>query len=146
MRGSTSVPAMPVQRVTSATMIKQIAAEPNLVHLDVRSEPEFAEGHAPGAYNIPFMHMGPAGMTANPAFLADVQRVFPDLATPLLLSCRSGGRSARAASVLEAAGYSQLADHIGGFGGGNGDAGWVASGGSVVTACLPGHSYAELKG
>jgi rhodanese-related sulfurtransferase len=27
---------------------------------DVRSEPEFEQGHVPGAVNVPLMHMGPA--------------------------------------------------------------------------------------
>ena len=137
---------MPIQRLSSREAIERVASDAALVHIDVRSEPEFAAGHAPGAYNVPLMHMGPAGMTPNPDFTDEVESAFPDKDTPILVSCKAGGRSARAADALEALGYSQLADHIGGWGGGNGDPGWVAAGGPGATQTQPGRSYPELKG
>ena len=136
---------MPIQRLSSKEAIERVASDAALVHIDVRSEPEFAAGHAPGAYNVPLMHMGPAGMTANPDFTNDVARAFPDHDTPILVSCKAGGRSAKAAAALEALGYRKLADHVGGWGGGNGDAGWVAAGGPSATQAQAGRSYAELK-
>ncbi len=136
---------MPIQRLSSREAIERTADDPALVHIDVRSEPEFAAGHAPGAYNVPLLHMGPGGMTPNPDFTAVVTQAFPDPSTAILVSCKAGGRSAKAAAALEAAGYHNLADHIGGWGGGNGDGGWVAGGGPSSTDTLAGHSYTELK-
>lgn len=138
------VRAMPIQRLSTPEAIERVHRDPKLVHIDVRSEPEFAAGHAPAAYNVPLMHMGPGGMTPNPNFAAEVARAFPEKDTPMLLSCKAGGRSARAAAVLEGLGYTQLADHIGGWGGGNGDPGWVAGGGASSTQAQPGRSYTEL--
>jgi len=133
---------MPVQRLSTADAIAR-SADPKLIHIDVRSVPEFEAGHAPGAYNVPLMHLGPAGMTPNPAFEAEILAHFPKDA-PIMLSCKAGGRSARAAAILEGLGYTQLADHIGGWGGGNGDPGWAAGGGPSTTQTMPGRSHAEL--
>ncbi|MCY1054464.1 rhodanese-like domain-containing protein [Nannocystis sp. SCPEA4] len=135
---------MPIQRLSTPDAIAKVAAEPDLVHLDVRSVPEFEAGHAPNAYNIPLMHMGPAGMVPNPEFAAEVQAHFGK-DTPIMVSCKAGGRSARAAAVLEGLGYTRLSDQVGGWSGGNGDGGWVAGGGPAGTATLPGHDHASLK-
>lgn len=135
---------MPIQRLNSQQAIAR-ASDAALVHIDVRSEPEFAAGHAPNAYNVPLMHMQGGGMTPNPNFAADVQRAVPDKSTPVMVSCKAGGRSARAAAVLEQLGYTDVADHVGGWGGGNGDAGWVASGGPSTGETLPGRSYKDIQ-
>ena len=137
---------MPIQRLSSPEAIERVAADDRLVHIDVRSEPEFAAGHAPAAYNVPLMHMAAGAMTPNPDFTAVVERAFPDKDAPILLSCKAGGRSAKAAAALEALGYRALVDHVGGWGGGNGDAGWVAAGGPTSTETRPGRSYQEIKG
>jgi rhodanese-related sulfurtransferase len=137
---------MPIQRLNSQQAIERVAREAALVHIDVRSEPEFAAGHAPNAYNVPLMHMGPGGMTPNPNFAADEQRAVADKDAAILVSCKAGGRSAKAAAVLEGLGYRNIADHVGGWGGGNGDAGWAASGGPSSTTALPGRSYKDLQG
>lgn len=135
---------MPIQRLSSGEAIERVTAEPRLVHIDVRSEPEFVAGHAPNAYNLPLLHAGPAGMTPNPRFAEEVAAAFPDKDTAIMVSCKAGGRSARAAAVLEGLGYTKIADHIGGWSGGNGDPGWVVSGGPSTTTTLPGHGYEEL--
>ena len=84
---------MPIQRLSSREAIERVASDAALVHIDVRSEPEFAAGHAPGAYNVPLMHMGPAGMTPNPDFTDEVESAFPDKDTPILVSCKAGAAS-----------------------------------------------------
>ena len=91
------------------------------VYLDVRSVPEFQAGHPAGAYNIPLNHAGPAGMAPNPDFLAVVEKAFPKDA-PLIVGCQGGGRSARAAALLEANGFTNVVDQTGGFEGRG--AGW----------------------
>lgn len=136
---------MPIQRINTQQAIAR-ASDAALVHIDVRSEPEFAAGHAPNAWNVPLMHMVGGGMTPNPDFAADVQRAVADKNAAILVSCKAGGRSARAAAVLEQLGYTNIADHVGGWGGGNGDAGWAAGGGPSTTKTLPGRSYKEIKG
>lgn len=135
---------MTVRRLTSSDAIALAATDPSLVHIDVRSVPEFEAGHAPNAYNIPLMHMGAGGMSPNPSFTAEVEAKFAK-DTPIMVSCKAGGRSARAAALLEQLGYSRLSDQVGGWGGGNGDPGWVAAGGPTTTATLPGRDHAALK-
>lgn len=44
--------------------------------VDIRTPEEFAAGHVPGAYNVPFMFLGPAGMTPNQSFLAAMEKHF----------------------------------------------------------------------
>jgi len=46
------------------------------LYLDVRSEPEFAEGHPEGAYNIPFALATESGMQPNPDFVHVVKANF----------------------------------------------------------------------
>lgn len=107
-------------------------------YLDVRSEQEFAAGHPAGAVNIPIAFKTTQGMQANPNFIATVKKNFgPD--AKLLLGCLAGGRSANACNLLEQAGYSELINVAGGFGGGRSAvtgqviAGWSQSGLPIET-------------
>jgi rhodanese-related sulfurtransferase len=86
------------------------------VYVDVRSEPEFAEGHPSGAYNVPLMHMGGGGMTPNPRFLEVMKASFPTDAK-LVVGCKAGGRSLKAAEALLAAGYVNIVDQRAGWDG-----------------------------
>lgn len=86
------------------------------VYVDVRSVPEFDEAHPAGAYNVPVMHAGAGGMSPNPDFLPVMERTFSKDAK-LVLGCRSGQRSMRAADMLAAAGYTDLIDVQTGFDG-----------------------------
>jgi rhodanese-related sulfurtransferase len=95
-------------------------------YLDVRSQPEFDRGHPAGAVNIPLMHAAPGGMTPNPDFMRVVEAVFAKDAK-LVVGCQSGGRSLRAAQLIEAAGYPQVVDQSGGFGGARDPVGRVVS-------------------
>lgn len=85
-------------------------------YLDVRSVPEFEAGHPAGALNVPLMNAENGKMVPNPNFLDTVQKLFGKN-KQLILGCMAGGRSARAASLLEGDGYTQLADQAGGWGG-----------------------------
>jgi rhodanese-related sulfurtransferase len=114
------------------------------VYLDVRSIPEFEAGHPTGAYNVPLMHMGPAGMTPNPEFLSVVQKTFPKDAR-LVLGCKGGGRSLRAATLLEGEGYTNVVDQRAGFEGSPQEAGWRPRGLPVSTTAAPDHTYEDLK-
>lgn len=96
----------------------RLATEGGYKLVDVRSVPEFEAGHPAGAFNIPLMHRDPATgqMRPNPAFVAEFKAVFKPQ-EPLLLSCLSGGRSARAAQQLVEAGYTDVVDNKAGWGG-----------------------------
>src|ERR1700710_2830404 len=96
-----------IKRVSPAEA-KQLVDE-GWTYLDVRSEPEFAAGHPAGAHNVPVMHAGPRGMSPNPDFVAVVEALHPRDAR-LVLGCRSGQRSMRAAEMLVAAGFTSIVD------------------------------------
>jgi rhodanese-related sulfurtransferase len=119
-------------------------------YLDVRSEVEFAEGHPTGAYNVPLLHQGPGGMTPNAEFLTVMLKVFPKN-TALVLGCRSGGRSMRAAEMLIQAGYTNVLEQRAGWDGARTpfgqitEPGWSRCNLPVETGDSPGRNYGELK-
>ncbi len=70
----------------------------NLVVLDVREEPEYITGHVPGAELLPVDEL-----TAETA-----AELIPSLDTPVMVDCRAGLRSARAARILNKLGYKDI--------------------------------------
>lgn len=70
--------------------------------LDVREPEEWASGHVPGATHIPLGELGRR--------LADLPRD-----RELLTVCARGNRSARAAELLQQAGYGRVASVSGGI-------------------------------
>ena len=56
----------------------------------------------------------PSGMR-NPGFVAEAAKLLGDKDAPVMLLCRSGGRSRAAAIALTEAGYSQAFNVAGGF-------------------------------
>jgi rhodanese-related sulfurtransferase len=95
---------------------KDLMDKEGYAYVDVRSVPEFKAGHPTGAYNVPLMHLGEGKMSDNKDFLAAVEKSFPKDAK-LIVSCKAGGRSAKAAALLEGAGYTNIADQTAGFDG-----------------------------
>ncbi|HKO15474.1 MAG TPA: MBL fold metallo-hydrolase [Gemmatimonadaceae bacterium] len=91
--------------IDSATL----AIRPDLYVIDVRGDAEWAAGHIPGAKHL---------------FLGELETRAAGLPRDLSLvvHCHGGTRSAIAASLLRAAGFSNVTDLAGGF------AGWVAAG------------------
>lgn len=128
---------------------KKLIDEEGYIYLDVRSEPEYNAGHPSGAHNIPLMHAGPAGMQPNIEFLDIVQGLYSKDAK-IILGCRSGQRSLRAAELMLSAGFTNIVEQRAGFDGsrdsfgGITEAGWGAVGLPSETV-TPGASYAELK-
>jgi rhodanese-related sulfurtransferase len=89
--------------------------DPEFIYLDVRSAPEFDEGHPPNAVNIPIMNFTPGfGMTPNPNFVQEVDAQIPKGAK-VIVGCKSGGRSAKACEVMTKMGYLDVANMRGGF-------------------------------
>jgi rhodanese-related sulfurtransferase len=108
-------------------------------YVDVRSVPEFQAGHPTGAYNVPLMDMGPAGMTPNPDFMKVMEKRFPK-DSKLVVGCKAGGRSMRAAGLLEAAGFTNVVDQRAGFDG-SGEPGWRSKGLPVSKDAAADHAY-----
>jgi rhodanese-related sulfurtransferase len=131
---------------------KEAAAllEEGWAYLDVRSIPEFDEGHPAGAANVPLNHFQGGRMVRNPDFQRVVEASFPKDAK-IVVGCKTGNRSLQAATMLEAAGYTSVVDMRGGFHGerdGFGRAslpGWAAEGLPVETTAAPEKTWAELS-
>lgn len=119
-------------------------------YLDVRSIPEFEGGHPAGAVNVPLLHAMGGRMAPNPAFQAVIQGNFAKDAK-LVVGCKMGGRSAQAAALLEAAGFTSVVDMRGGFSGERDNmgrvavAGWAESGLPVEANAPADKTYAELE-
>ena len=139
---------MTVKRV-SPTEADRLIREDGYVYVDVRSTPEFEAGHPAGAYNVPIMHKTPGGMQPNGDFMRAVAASFPKDAK-LVLGCRSGNRSLRAAQLLLQAGYEDVVDQRGGTAGARDpfgqlqEPGWEAAGLAVSTEPEPGRGYEAL--
>jgi rhodanese-related sulfurtransferase len=139
---------MAVKRV-SPLEADQLVRERGYVYVDVRSIPEFEAGHPAGAYNIPFLHATAAGMQPNTEFVGVVAAVFPKDAK-LVLGCRSGNRSLRAAEILIQAGYEEVVDQRAGTAGARDafgqlrEAGWEAAGLEIGTEAHPDRAYEAL--
>ncbi len=121
-------------------------ADPSAVYLDVRTEMEFAMGHPAGAINVPIASPDSAtgGMRLNPDFLAVAQKVLPK-DRPIFCGCQAGQRSQMAAQVLVQAGYTNVANVQGGFGGARDTTGWKAAGLPVSSEAGDDVSYAGLR-
>ena len=136
---------MPLKRV-SPEQAHDLMQGQGYAYLDVRSVPEFTQGHPTGAYNVPIIHMGPAGNHANPRFLEVVERRFAKDA-PLVVGCRTSARSQQAAALMEQAGFSNLIVQQAGFVGPSPmEPGWGPKGLPTSQAAEPGRSWDALSG
>ena len=133
--------------VTEARAMQESGA----VYLDVRSRAEYDQGHPAGAINVPLLDRDDetGQMQPNLDFTRVVQANFP-ADTTLLIGCQMGGRSARAAQILETFGFTKVSNVKGGFGGARDimgrqiDPGWVESGLPIEVESPSGKSYADL--
>ena len=134
---------MPVKNAT----VRQTAVlqKDGSTYVDVRSVPEFAQGHPVGAVNVPLLHYDDrtGQMAPNREFLAIMHGNFPTDAK-LLIGCQIGGRSAEAAQLLASIGYTDVTNVLGGYGGAH-DEGWTQAGLPVETEATPGASYEALR-
>jgi len=87
------------KKVTAAELSEQIQNSRAPLILDVRSEEEYAEGHIPGAVNIPYDQLG--------SRLAEIDAAKTD---EIVVHCRSGHRAGIAEQMLIEAGYSDVRD------------------------------------
>lgn len=100
---------MPIQDITIETYQEDFDGEQDFQLVDVREIEEFEEVRLPNTINIP---------------LSDLQNRLAEIATdkPVVLVCRSGGRSLMAGDVLLANGYEDLYNLL------EGTLGWVRRG------------------
>lgn len=115
-------------------------------YIDVRTEGEFGSGHPAAAVNIPVASPNRATgqMTLNDEFVDVVSKHFSkDQA--LILGCQSGMRSQHAAEMLAQAGYTNVSNMRGGFGGSHDCAGWASSGLPSSTTVDDSNSYPAMK-
>jgi rhodanese-related sulfurtransferase len=106
---------MSVRRVSPAEAHDLVERE-GYVHVDVRTEVEWRAGHARGALNVPYQLTSASGMAPNVEFLPVMLGLFArDQA--LVLSCKSGARSLKAATLLEANGFTCVVDQRAGLDG-----------------------------
>lgn len=86
----------------AAPTVATLAAEKDVLYLDVRSPAEFSAGHVDGAVNVP------VGDTAKMA------EVIGRKDRPVIVHCAVGGRAGQAAAALKAQGFTRLVNG-GGF-------------------------------
>jgi rhodanese-related sulfurtransferase len=79
--------------------VKMMKDEKDYIILDVRRPDEFAEGHIPGAINIPNEEIG-----------TDEIEELPDKSQLILVYCRSGRRSKEASEKLVKLGYTNIVE------------------------------------
>lgn len=72
--------------------------------IDVRTHSEFSEGHIANATNIDVLQSDFKDKVAN-----------LDKEKPVLVYCKKGGRSAKAATILKEMGFKEITDLEGGF-------------------------------
>lgn len=120
------------------------------VYVDVRTEQEFVDGHPAHAFNVPIAHQAGGSMTPNPDFLSVVERAFGKDAK-IVVGCKAGGRSLRAAQALIGAGFTNIIDQRAGWDGARdafgqmSEPGWSRAGLPVETGATAGHTYGEVK-
>jgi len=72
--------------------------------LDVREDKEYASGHIPKAKHIPLSGLG-----------SRIQELSKHKNKPILVTCRTGQRSARACGMLKKAGFETVFNQAGGI-------------------------------
>jgi rhodanese-related sulfurtransferase len=141
---------MAIKEVTPQQAHDILNADTSVVYIDVRTEREFAQGHPQGAINIPVAFPDPArGMMMNKDFVKIVEASFPH-DKKIIVGCQAGPRSNAAAGFLAQAGFQNVSNMIGGFGGMRDPMGtviapgWAASGLPVSDDNGEGVSYMSL--
>jgi rhodanese-related sulfurtransferase len=142
---------MPIKQAEPPQAHEILKSNPDALYLDVRTESEFAQGHPAGAINVPVVFIkGPGQMELNGEFVDVVAKLLPH-EKKLVVGCLAGGRSQRACELLEAAGYSDLTNVRGGFGGARDASGQVVvtgwrEAGLPVSTEVGDNSYQALRG
>jgi rhodanese-related sulfurtransferase len=145
-------PMTPVRDIPPADAARLLADDAKAIYLDVRTQREFEAGHVEGAYNVPLLDHDARGEIApNPDFLRVVQANLPP-ETKLIVGCKSGQRSLRAAELLLSAGYANVHNLAGGLHGQRDmfgqvvEPGWLGAGLPTTTTARTDRTYPHLSG
>jgi len=92
---------MPITDITIDDYQTQFTDATQYQLVDVREEDEYAEGHLPGAINIPLSD-----------FQSRIDEISED--SPVVLVCAKGGRSSMAADQVAGQGYENVYNLLGG--------------------------------
>ena len=87
------------RQISMDEAVKMMKDEKNYIILDVRRPEEYAQGHIPGAINVPNEEIGEK----------DIPEL-PDKSQLILVYCRSGKRSKQAAEKLVKLGYTGIVE------------------------------------
>lgn len=121
-----TLPKFPQEGIASVFEAR-VLLEEGYTWLDVRTDLEFDEGHVPYSVNIPIIvgsrRFDPESgerkfknQKANPDFIKDVEKKFPDKAAKILIGCSdSRKRSIMALEALDEAGYQNIVGVKGGW-------------------------------
>jgi rhodanese-related sulfurtransferase len=119
-------------------------------YVDVRTVEEFEAGHPPGAVNVPIALAAPGGMAPNPAFAGVMEAAFAKDAK-IVVGCKAGGRSLRAAQALLSMGFTSVVDQRAGWDGARdpfgqlAEPGWSRTGLPVENGQPAGRSWDDMK-
>ena len=87
------------RQISMDEAVKMMRDEKDYIILDVRRPDEFAEGHIPGAINVPNEEIGTAEISE-----------LPNKSQLILVYCRSGRRSKEASEKLVKLGYTNIVE------------------------------------
>ena len=87
------------RQISMDEAVKMMRDEKDYIILDARRPDEFAEGHIPGAINVPNETIGSSAITE-----------LPDKDQLILVYCRSGRRSKEASEKLVKLGYTNIVE------------------------------------
>jgi rhodanese-related sulfurtransferase len=118
-------------------------------YVDVRTVEEFEDGHPAGAVNVPIALASPGGMEGNPAFVPAMKASFA-LDSKIVVGCKAGSRSLRAAQILVGEGFTNVVDQRAGWDGarsafGQLEPGWSRVGLPSEMGHPAGRAWADMK-
>ena len=93
-----------VREITIDQARERLSKNPKAVLLDVREDSEWENAHAAQA-----QHLGKGVLER------DIEKMFPDTNTEIIMYCGGGYRSALTAEVAQRMGYNNVASLIGGY-------------------------------
>jgi rhodanese-related sulfurtransferase len=93
-----------INEVSVAEARARVAADPKVVLMDVREDHEWQKGHAAEA-----VHLG-KGILER-----DLENLYPDKNTEIIMYCGGGFRSALTADAAQKMGYKKVSSLIGGY-------------------------------
>ena len=93
-----------INEISVAEARAKIAANPQVVLIDVREDHEWAAGHASEA-----VHLG-KGILER-----DLEKLYPDANTEIIMYCGGGFRSAMTCEAAQKMGYKKVHSLIGGY-------------------------------